>query len=268
MAIGHHNHTRQDITRHNREQYRAVEEAVECCGSGCWRSFRSRIWIKNGKNTVFIFMYIGTNSTKSYLSIRMKFTQARNRMFNKPAKYHLVPRKTSGKTCAKLGTFFLGGHPFFFHSVLKTEYNVHTHSVIFNKVLLLTAGEGGGGNDEFQSTEKGNAPKKVGNLWLNPRPDGPLDFPPRAGGVFEHPPSISAPAHCRTKRKTAFESSRKIISKSFRSFFGWGKNWGHQGSKFQNFPKRFLDDKIFNFKGRETILIPSCLSRQGASNHV
>ena len=105
---------------------------------------------------------------------------------------------------------------------------------------------------------------------FNPRPAGPLDFPrPAGGGVFEHPPpSISAPAHRRTKRKTAFESSRKIISKSFRSFFGSGQNWGHQGSKFQNFPKRFLDDKIFTFKGRATILIPSCLSRQGASNHV
>ena len=88
------------------------------------------------------------------------------------------------------------------------------------------------------------------------------------GGVWTPPPSISAPAHRRTKRKTAFESSRKIISKSFRSFFGSGQKWGHQGSKFQNFPKRFLDDKIFNFKDRATILIPSCLSRQGASNHV
>ena len=76
------------------------------------------------------------------------------------------------------------------------------------------------------------------------------------------PPSISAPAHCRTKRKTALERSRKIISKSFRSFFGSGQNWGHQGSKFQNFPKRFFDDTIFNFKGRTTILIPSCLSRR------
>ena len=54
---------------------------------------------------------------------------------------------------------------------------------------------------------------------LNPRPDGPLDFPPPdGGGVFEHPPSISAPTHRKTKQKTAFESSRKIISKSFRSF--------------------------------------------------
>ena len=62
---------------------------------------------------------------------------------------------------------------------------------------------------------------------VNPRPAGPLDFPPPAGGgggVFEHPPSISAPAHRRTKRKTAFESSRKIVSKSFRSFFGSSQN--------------------------------------------
>ena len=87
------------------------------------------------------------------------------------------------------------------------------------------------------------------------------------GGVWT-PPSISTPAHRRTKRKTAFESSRKIISKSFRSFFGSCQNWGHQGSKFQNFPKRFLDDKIFNCKGKAMILIPTCLSRQGASNHV
>ena len=41
-----------------------------------------------------------------------------------------------------------------------------------------------------------------------------------------------------------------------------------RGSKFQNFPKRGLNDKIFNFKGRATILIPSCLFCQGASNHV
>ena len=65
-------------------------------------------------------------------------------------------------------------------------------------------------------------------LYFNPRPAGPLDFPrPAGGGGFEHPPpppSISAPAHRRTKRKTAFESSRKIISKSFRSFFGSGQN--------------------------------------------
>ena len=100
---------------------------------------------------------------------------------------------------------------------------------------------------------------------VNPRPAGPLDFPPPAGGgggAFERPPPmISAPGRRREKRKTAFESSRKIISKSFRSYFCSGQNWGLQGSKFQNFPKRFFDNKIFNFKDRATNLIPLCLSR-------
>ena len=61
---------------------------------------------------------------------------------------------------------------------------------------------------------------------FNPRPAGPLDFPPPAGGgAFERPPPmISAPGRRREKRKAAFESSRKIILKSFRSFFGSGQN--------------------------------------------
>ena len=85
-------------------------------------------------------------------------------------------------------------------------------------------------------------------FYFNPRPAGPLDFPPPAGGGgrLNAPPMISAPGRRREKRKAAFESSRKIISKSFRSFFGSGQNWGLQGSKFQNFPKRFFDNKIFN----------------------
>ena len=81
------------------------------------------------------------------------------------------------------------------------------------------------------------------------------------GGAFERPPMISAPGRHIEKQKAAFESSRKIISKSFRSFFGSGQNWSLQGSKFQNFPKRFFDTKIFNFKDRATNLTPSCLSR-------
>ena len=99
---------------------------------------------------------------------------------------------------------------------------------------------------------------------VNPRPAGPLDFPPPAGGGgvwTPPPPMISAPGRRREKRKAAFESSRKIISKSFQSFFSSGQNWGHQGPKFQNFPKRFFDNKIVNFKGRAMNLIPSCLSR-------
>ena len=81
------------------------------------------------------------------------------------------------------------------------------------------------------------------------------------GGAFERPPMISAPGRRREKRKAAFESSRKSISKSFRPFFCSCQNWGPQGSKFQNFPKRFFDDHIFNFNGRATNLTPSCLSR-------
>ena len=81
------------------------------------------------------------------------------------------------------------------------------------------------------------------------------------GGRLKAPPMISAPGRRREKRKAAFEISRKIISKSFQSFLGSGQNWGHQGSKFQYFPKRFLDNKIFNYKGRAANLKPSCLSR-------
>ena len=63
--------------------------------------------------------------------------------------------------------------------------------------------------------------------FINPRPAGPLDFPPPGGGggAFERPPPmISAPGRRREKRKAAFESSQKIISKSFWSFFGSGQN--------------------------------------------
>ena len=99
-------------------------------------------------------------------------------------------------------------------------------------------------------------------FWINPRPAGSLDFPPPAGGGGRlNAPMISSPGRRREKRKAAFESSRKIISKSFRSFFDSGQNWGPQGSKFQNIPKRFFGNKIVNFKGRATNLTPSCLSR-------
>ena len=60
------------------------------------------------------------------------------------------------------------------------------------------------------------------------------------GGVWTQP-MISALGRRREKRKAAvFESSRKIISKSFRSIFVSGQNWDHHGSKFKNFQKVFL----------------------------
>ena len=81
------------------------------------------------------------------------------------------------------------------------------------------------------------------------------------GGAFEHSPMISAPGRRREKQKAAFESSRKSHFEIISVIFGSGQNWGHQGSKFQNFPKRFFDNKIVNFTGRATHLTPSCLSR-------
>ena len=95
-------------------------------------------------------------------------------------------------------------------SHLKTNYEV-TLNIDVNKWFLLT--------------ELSNMEVLVITL-INPRPAGPLDFPPPAGGggAFERPPMISAPGRRREKRKAPFESPRKIISKSFRSFFGSGQN--------------------------------------------
>ena len=60
----------------------------------------------------------------------------------------------------------------------------------------------------------------------------------------------------------------KAREKSFRNHFGHFlahvKNKVTRGQNPKKKSKWFLDDKIFNFKGRATILIPSCLSRQGA----
>ena len=60
---------------------------------------------------------------------------------------------------------------------------------------------------------------------INPRPAGPLDFPPPdGGGGVRKPPSLSAPAHRRAKLKTEFEISLKIIPKLLRSFLSSGQN--------------------------------------------
>ena len=72
---------------------------------------------------------------------------------------------------------------------------------------------------------------------------------------------VSAPGRRSEKRKPAFESSRKIISKLFQSFLDQVKIEVTRGQCSNNFQKGFFDDKIFNFKGRATILIPSYLSR-------
>ena len=108
-----------------------------------------------------------------------------------------------------------------------------------------------------------------------PRPAGPLDFPPPAGGgggrLNAPPPMISAPGRRREKRKAEFESSRKIISKSFRSFFGSGQNWGHQGSKFQKFSKCFSTIKSLILMVEQRIWYYRVSNRiwyYRASNHI
>ena len=88
-------------------------------------------------------------------------------------------------------------------------------------------------------------------LWISHRLLG-------GGGAFERPPW--------SRLLVAVEKNERQRSKAREKSFG--QNWGHQGSKFQNFPKRFFDNKIFNFKGSATNVIPSCLSRWDASNHI
>ena len=106
---------------------------------------------------------------------------------------------------------------------------------------------------------------------INPRPAGPLDFPPPAGGggrLNAPPPMISAPGRRREKRKAAFESSRKIISKSFRSFFfaqvKIGVSRGQNSKIFQNgfstikylivqIEQRFWYHRVCLVKARRTI---------------
>ena len=66
------------------------------------------------------------------------------------------------------------------------------------------------------------------DLWISHR---------LLGGAFERPPPmISAPGRRREKRKAAFESSRKIISKSFVIFWLRSK-LGSPGVKIPKFSK-------------------------------
>ena len=90
----------------------------------------------------------------------------------------------------------------------------------------------------------------VPSIWL--RPGGPKLYPAPCwasgfstacwGGAFERPPPppmISAPGRRREKRKAAFESSRKIISKSFRSFLAQVKIGVSRGQNSKNFRNGF-----------------------------
>ena len=65
-----------------------------------------------------------------------------------------------------------------------------------------------------------------GSKMINPRPDGPLDFPPPdgGGGGCLTPRLSRLLRHRRTKQKTAFESSVKIVLKLLRSLLRSGQN--------------------------------------------
>ena len=122
---------------------------------------------------------------------------------------------------------------FYLILVLRASWQRHLCIFIYVGIYL----------SNFQNRRRKNpSTRALLGLWIFHRLLG-------GGGRLNATPMISAPGRRREKRKAAFESSRKIISKSFRSFFGSGENWGHQGSKFQNFTKRFFDNKIVNFKG-------------------
>ena len=77
------------------------------------------------------------------------------------------------------------------------------------------------------------------------------------GGVWTPPWSRLLVAVEKNERQRS-----KAGEKSFRNHFEiisvifvLGQNWGLQGSKLKNFPKRFFDDKIFTFNGRATCLV-------------
>ena len=88
------------------------------------------------------------------------------------------------------------------------------------------------------------------------------------GAVFE-PPRLSGLLRIVEQNEKRRSKARE---KSFRNHFGHFlaqvKIEVTSGQNSKIFQNGFWDDKIFNFKGRATILIPSCLSRQGALNHV
>ena len=83
--------------------------------------------------------------------------------------------------------------------------------------------------------------------------DGPLDFPPPAGEGCLNTPRLS-----RLLRIVEQNGRRrsKAREKSFRNHFGHFlaqvKIEVTRG-RIQNFPKRFLDDQIFNFKVEQRI---------------
>ena len=127
-------------------------------------------------------------------------------------------------------------------------------------------------NAQHTKNLRGGAIRPPDRNRVNPRPDGPRDYPRTdGGGVFEHPPpTISAPIGRREKIKTAFDSSSKTITNVFRSIFGSDQNLDPPGAIFQKkiligFSRITL---TFCFKDRAILLSPLCFSRQAESSDI
>ena len=80
----------------------------------------------------------------------------------------------------------------------------------------------------------------VGQRYFNPRPDGPLDFPPPdGGGALKSPPPLSRLlGHVATRGKRHSKERQKPLRNHFGHFLGQVKGQvtrGHQRSNFAYF---------------------------------
>ena len=93
--------------------------------------------------------------------------------------------------------------------------------------------------------------------FINPRPDGPLDFPTPDGGGGDNLPQTQLPGHVATHGKRHSKERKKNHDKISRSFFRSGQRSGHKRSskaKFGRFQTFF--DKLAHSSGtrRATVL--------------
>ena len=100
---------------------------------------------------------------------------------------------------------------------------------------------------------------------VNPRPAGPLDFPPpaggRGGGRSNAPPLSRLLVVVEKNERRRSKAREKSFRNDFGNFFAQVIIEITMGQNSKKNPERGFDDKILNFKGRATILVSSCLSR-------
>ena len=99
---------------------------------------------------------------------------------------------------------------------------------------------------------------------LNPRLTSIPDFPPPTGeGGGWTPPSILAPVRRREKRRKAFESSSKMITKLFQSNFRSGQTCGLQRSKM---PEIYSFSRLSNIVSENLYYLGSHYSYRESEN--